>query len=136
VLGWLLGEPGAAAVREPLSTAEVVLASSLTLVECDRALIRAVVTNLLPEAVAAERRALLARTAEHWVTFDLDAEVLERARRAFPAEPIRTLDAIHLSTAVLARSLVAELAVLSLDDRVRRSAGLMGFPVLPEATSA
>lgn len=136
MLSWLLGEPGAGAVRERLGAAEVVLASSLTLVECDRALIRAVVTNLLSEVVATERRALLARTAEHWVTFDLDAEVLERARRAFPAEPIRTLDAIHLSTAVLARTLVAELAVLSLDERVRRSAGQMGFAVVPEAMSA
>lgn len=108
------------------------LASSLTLIECERVLIRAVATHLLPEAVAAERRAVLARTADHWVVFHLDAEVMERARRPFPAEPIRTLDAIHLATAVLARSLVPDLAVLSLDERIRRSAEQMGFRVLPE----
>jgi len=112
-----------------------VLASCLTLIECERVLIRAVATNLLPEAVAAERRAVLARTADHWVTFDLDAEVVEQARRPFPAEPIRTLDAIHLATAVLARSLVPDLAVLSLDERVRRSAEQMGFRVLPSTSS-
>ena len=54
------------------------LASSLTLIECERVLIRAVALNLLPEAVAAERRAVLARTTDHWVTFDLDAEVVEQ----------------------------------------------------------
>lgn len=107
------------------------LTSCLTVVECERVLIRAMATNLLPEAVAAERRAVLARTAEHWVIFDLDAEVVERARRPFPAEPIRTLDAIHLGTAVLARSLGPDLAVLSLDERIRRSAEQMGFGVLP-----
>jgi predicted nucleic acid-binding protein len=90
-----------------------------------------VATNLLPEAVAGERRGVLARTADHWVVFELDAEVTERARRPFPAEPIRTLDAIHLATAVLARSLVPDLTVLSLDERVRRSAEQMGFRVLP-----
>jgi predicted nucleic acid-binding protein len=107
------------------------LTSSLTLIECDRVLIRAVATTLLPEATAAERRAVLARTADHWVVFDLDAEVMERARRPFPAEPIRTLDAIHLATAVLARSLVPDLAVVSLDERIRRSAMQVGFHVLP-----
>jgi predicted nucleic acid-binding protein len=58
--------------------------------------------------------------------------VAERARRPFPAEPIRTLDAIHLATAALANSLVPELAIVSLDRRVRRSARELGFTLLPE----
>jgi predicted nucleic acid-binding protein len=130
-LCWLLDEARAAELRAPLGDAELLLTSSLTLIECERVLIRGVATNLVPEAVAAERGAVLARTADHWVVFDLDAEVTERARRPFPAEPIRTLDAIHLATAVLARSLVPDLTVLSLDERVRRSAEQMGFRVLP-----
>jgi hypothetical protein len=88
--------------------------------------------KLLPEAMAAERRAVLARTADHWVVFDLDAKVTERARRPFPAEPIRTLDAIHLATALLARAMVPDLALLSLDERVRGSAEQMGFRIVPE----
>jgi predicted nucleic acid-binding protein len=136
VLHWLLDEPRSEAVRESLASAELVMASSLTIVECDRVLVRAVATNILPEATAAERRAVLARTVDHWVTFDLDPEVLDRVRRPFPAEPIRTLDAIHLATAILARSLVTDLAVLSLDERVRRSAVGMGLRVLPAATAA
>jgi predicted nucleic acid-binding protein len=66
------------------------------------------------------------------VIFDLDADIIERARRPFPAEPIRTLDAIHLATATLSHSLVPDLAVLSLDDRVRRAARQMGFEIVPE----
>jgi predicted nucleic acid-binding protein len=108
------------------------LASCLTLIECDRVLTRAVATGVIPEAAASQRRAVLARAAEHWVVFDLDAAIMERARRPFPAEPIRTLDAIHLSTASLVRSLGPELAMLSLDGRVRASAREMGFPVLPD----
>lgn len=106
--------------------------SSLTLVECDRVLTRAVVGGLLPEAVAAERRSVLARTAGHWIAFEMDGAVVERARQPFPAEPIRTMDAIHLATVVLVRSLVPDVALLALDRRVRASAGLMGFPLLPE----
>lgn len=88
----------------------------------------------MPEAVASGRRAVLAGTVDHWVVFDLDPEIVERARRPFPGEPIRTLDAIHLATASLAQSLVPELSVLSLDDRVRSSARQMGFRVLPGET--
>lgn len=131
MLHWLLDQPRSVLVRESLASAEMVLASSLTIVECDRVLIRAVATNAMPEAKAAERRALLARTTDHWVTFDLDPEVLDRVRRPFPAEPIRTLDAIHLATAILARSVVTDLTVLSLDERVRRSAVGMGLTILP-----
>jgi len=131
-LSWLLGEPRSVEVRERLASADLVLASTLTLIECDRVLIRAVATGALAEAAAAERRAWLARTVEHWVLFDLDAAIVERARRPFPREPIRTLDAIHLATAALAQSLVADLIVLSLDDRVRGSGRLMGFRILPE----
>lgn len=108
------------------------LTASLTTIECDRALVRAVALGFLTEAAAGERRTLLGRAADHWMLFELDAAVAERARRPFPAEPIRTLDAIHLATAALASSLVPELSVVSLDRRVRRSARELGFKLLPE----
>lgn len=132
MLCWLLGEPRSEEVREALGAAELVLASSLTLLECDRVLIRAVSTGGLAESLAAERRASLERSADHWVVFEIDGEVVERARRPLPAEPIRTLDALHLATAAAAKSLVPDLAVLSLDGRVRRSALLMGLRLVPQ----
>lgn len=119
-------------MRAALADAELVLSASLTTIECDRVLVRAVTLGLLPEASAAEKRAVLARSVDHWVVFELDAAVAERARRPFPAEPIRTLDAVHLATAALAHSLVPEMAVLSLDRRVRTPARQMGFTLLPE----
>lgn len=127
-----MDEPGASDVRAALGAAELVLASCLSLIECDRVLIRAVTTRTLPEAVASERQAVLARAADHWVVFDLDAGIVERARRPFPAEPIRTLEAVHLATVNLVRSLVPDLAVLSVDGRVRAAARQMGLQVVPE----
>lgn len=107
------------------------LASSLTLIECDRVLIRATVTGALDEAVAGARRARLARAAEHWVLFDLDPATVERARQPFPREPLRTLDALHLATAIVARTLVPDLVLLSLDQRVREAGQLLGFELHP-----
>ena len=118
-------------MREVLAGAELVLSSTLTLVECDRVLIRAVAASGLEEAVAAERRARLRSAVEHWILFDLDPDIVDRARRPFPKEPVRTLDAIHLATAVLAQSLVPDLELLSLDDRLRGAGTLMGLRLLP-----
>lgn len=131
VLAWLLREPTAEAVRDAFTAAEVVLASDLTVVECDRALIRAAVTREIAETDAARRRALLEKTSAHWHLLRLDREVVERARRPFPGEPLRTLDAIHVASALAARQAVPGLAVLSLDQRVRESATGLGFKVVP-----
>lgn len=132
VLAWLLGEDPGDAVRGALVGADVVITSDLTLVECDRVLIRATALGELPEAEAADRRARLAAAAAHWQVLKLGADIVDRARRPFPGEPIRTLDAIHLASAVVARSVSAGLDLLSLDGRIRASAKNMGFRVQPE----
>ena len=131
VLSWLLGEPAGAVVREAFAAAAVVVASDLTLVECDRVLIRAAVTREIPETEAARRRALLEKTAAHWHLLRVDRDVVERTRRSFPGEPLRTLDALHVSSALTARQALPGLALLSLDQKVRESAAGLGFRVLP-----
>jgi predicted nucleic acid-binding protein len=133
VLAWLMGEIAAEAMRSALLGAELVIASSLTLVECSRSLVRAAASGRMSEVGAADRHALLSAAAVHWILLRLDDEILERARRPFPAEPLRTLDALHLASALAAREAVPGLAILSLDARVRQSGGEMGFRLLPEA---
>jgi hypothetical protein len=51
-------------VRGTLSTAELVIASVLTLVECDRTILRAQVAGRVSEAEAADRRARLIAAGE------------------------------------------------------------------------
>ena len=87
----------------------------------------------LGEADAARRRTFAATAAEHWAVFQIDAETVARARQAFPLEPIRTLYAIHLSTALVARSVVTDLQVLSLDECICGNAAELGFDVVPAA---
>ena len=131
VLAWLLGEDAAPRVRALLSKAELVIASDLTLLECDRVLIRAVVHGEVDEAAAADRRAHLNAAAAHWHMLRVSAEIVDRARQPFPAEPMRTLDAIHLSSALAARAGVAGVELLSLDERIRRAGQQLGFRLLP-----
>jgi predicted nucleic acid-binding protein len=131
VLAAVLGEPEGERARRIIAGADSVMTSQLTLVECDRALHRAVALKKLTEADAAERRALVAASASAWTILLIDDEVVARARQPFPAEPIRALDAIHLATALLGRSAVPGLHLMTLDDRIRAAARGLGFPLQP-----
>lgn len=132
VLAWLLGEEAAPMVRAVLRGAELVMASDLTLLECDRVLIRAVTLAETDEATAADRRAHLNAAAAHWHLWRVSADIVDRARHPFPAEPVRTLDAIHLASALAVRSAVPGVELLSLDDRIRRAGEQLGFRLQPE----
>lgn len=132
VLSWLLGEPDAADVRDALAGAELVLGSPLTVVECERVLVRAVVTGRIDEGAAADRRGRLRTAMGHWTLLELTQEVMERASRPFPAEPIRTLDALHLAWSLFARSVVPGTILLSRDARIRESAAGLGLALLPD----
>lgn len=131
VLTWLLGEARAQDIRDRLASAELVIASDLTLVECDRVLIRAAALGELSEAEAAGRRAELSAAATHWTVLRIGEDVIDRARQRFSKEPIRTLDALHLASALVAKAAVPDLAILSLDDNVRENARAMGFDLQP-----
>ncbi len=132
VLAWLFGESEGEEIRGLLAGAENVFTSVLTLVETDRTLIRAQVVERLSDGEVADRRRLLTRASRHWHLLHLHEEILDRARRPFPGEPIRTLDALHLASALAARATVSELAVLSLDSRIRSVSVDLGFQAFPK----
>lgn len=131
VLAWLLGEGSGTTIRAMLESADMVIASDLTLVECERVLIRATALGEMTEAIAAARRSALNTAAARWHIAHLGREVIERARRPFPVEPVRTLDALHLATTLATRAAVADLELLSLDSRIRAAATALGLPLQP-----
>jgi len=131
VLAWLLQESREAEIHDVLRAASLVVSSDLTLVEVDRALIRAVELEAVSEPDAIARRSRFAEIRGHWTVLRLDEVVVSEARRKFPKEPVRTLDALHLASALSAREAVPDLSLLSLDAVVRTNARALGFEVLP-----
>jgi predicted nucleic acid-binding protein len=103
--------------------------SALTLAEAGRAIIRARATGrLTAEQQQAAVRAL--RTFERrCFVLDVDRAVLDRVRRPFPVEPIRTLDAVHLATAELLGEAPPLLTIVTRDQRVRENAEAIGYIV-------
>ncbi len=62
---------------------------------------------------------------------EMTGVVLKRARRGFPREPVRTLNAIHRATAVHFQEAIPDLAVVSLDERIRCNAQALAMTVVP-----
>lgn len=131
VLAWLLGEQSEHRVRVVLDSADHVFTSALTAVECSRALTRA---RLMSRITATEELAalqVLQQAEQTWNVHQLTDSVLLRACAPMPADPVRTLDALHVATMLVLRESIGPVSVLSLDERVRACATASGFDVLP-----
>jgi predicted nucleic acid-binding protein len=86
----------------------------------------------MTERKAQHCRSRLVEASSHWYILKLSAEIVERARLPFPHEPIRTLDALHLASAMIGRAAIPDVALLTLDERIRAAAKELGFTVLPK----
>jgi predicted nucleic acid-binding protein len=117
------------AVVKQLPAGTRLVTSVLTLSEAGRAIIRARVTGRL--TADHERAAIRAlRTLERrCFLLNIDQAVLDRVRRPFPVEPIRTLDAIHLATAELLDELPQLVTIVTRDERVRANARALGYAI-------
>lgn len=131
VLAWLLGEDVRDAVGETLKAAETIVTSDLTVVEVERQLIRAWSMHLLSEAKRSDGTAAFARVLSRWVRVSVTPAVIDRTLRPFPVEPVRSIDAVHLATALAAREALPGLRILTLDQRIRENGERLGFEVLP-----
>ncbi len=131
VLAWLLDEPRQPGVVDELASADQVVTSALTVIECSRALARARETKRIKPAEELAALRLLDQAAESWNVLNISDRVAERARGAFPHEPVRTLGAIHLAAALVFAEALGPLRVLSLDDRVRENASALGLGLVP-----
>jgi len=132
VLTWLLSQERESEIEEVLAEAELIISSDLTMLECERVLVRGNAIGEIAESELTRRQVMLRTAGQHWMLLGFDPPVIERAQRPFPNEPIRTLDALHLAFALEAKRMVAEVRILSLDRRVRKGAREMGVEVHPE----
>ena len=121
-------EQDAAAIQELRALGQRVT-SALTFSEASRALIRARVTGRLTPSQ--ERQALRAlRTFERRIAVvALTNDILVRAGRPFPVEPVRTLDAVHLATVELLGEPPQLVTIITRDERVRANARALGYMV-------
>lgn len=131
VLAWLLGEAAGEEVATILGSADHVVVSELLLLECRRACVRAEVIGALTTDQAVDARSRLSAASAHWQSMPVSSSLLERSAQPFPVEPVRSLDSIHLSSALLAATAIPEMRVVTLDQRIRDNARKLGLAVAP-----
>ena len=124
VLRAVLGQRGALAGSDEPGNS---ITSTLTRVECLRTLDRVRLEENLPDEELARRREAVFRLLRSFVLVDPVSAILERAAQPLPTV-LGTLDAIHLSTALLWQEIEAEPVSLATHDlalaRAARACGL------------
>lgn len=129
-LRWLFAEEDGEQIRRQIAGASKVVTSRLTLIETRRVIQRAEHEGRLTAAQAVDLLSIFAQAASTWAVCEIVHEVAQRAEGRFPAEPVRTLDAIHLASALFLRQALPELVFLSRDERVQSNARALGFEAI------
>lgn len=108
-------------VEELITAAPALITSRLSLVESSRALHRLRQLGQLSEAKLADAQREINAVWTRCELWELTSSVCERARQVAPRTPLRTLDALHLATFVLARERIEGLELVTVDERLRAS---------------
>ncbi|MBA2700180.1 MAG: hypothetical protein H0U58_00575 [Chloroflexi bacterium] len=84
VLAWLLDDVEGGKVEQAQSSSDLVVASELTLVECDRTLLRAVALGEMTQEAVPDLQADLMSVAAGWNIQTIESRIVERARQSSP----------------------------------------------------
>lgn len=109
-------------VEHRIEEAEILITSRLSLVETARAFLRVRLLGERPEALIADAERGVQALWRHCELWELSREVCALAELAAPKTVLRSLDALHLATFVLARREIEDLQLVTTDDRLRAAA--------------
>jgi predicted nucleic acid-binding protein len=110
-------------VEKRLASAGTLLTSRLSLVETARAFHRLRASSRAPEKNLARVERELDELWSRCDVWEVTPEVCDLAARVAPLHPLRTLDAIHVATLLLARRRLGDVDLLTADDRLRIASG-------------
>lgn len=108
-------------VEDRIQTAELLVTSRLSLVETSRAFLRIRRLGERSESVVADAERAVADLWRHCEIWELTREVCDLAEIVAPKSALRSLDALHLATWVLARREIEDLELLTTDHRLQEA---------------
>lgn len=110
-------------VEERIKNAPLLVTSRLSLVEAAQAVHRVRTQGHVSEQALADATRELDALWARCEVWGLTSQVCELAGRVAPTKSLRTLDALHLSTYLLARRHIEGLELLTEDRRLAEAAG-------------
>ncbi|HUN56695.1 MAG TPA: type II toxin-antitoxin system VapC family toxin [Candidatus Binataceae bacterium] len=108
-------------VEDLIAKAPALITSRLSLVESARALLRLRQVEQVSERKLADAQREIAAVWRRCELWELTASVCGMAREVAPFKGLRTLDALHLATFVLAREKIEDLELVTVDERLRNA---------------
>lgn len=126
----LFREEGYESTAQTLEGQDRVVTSSLTLIECRRAISRSIDSNLIKESQARVLIGALISLSRSWDILQISDTIQTRAGERFPVEPVRTLDAIHLASALEFKMPYPDLRVATSDGRILENLQPLGLEVV------
>jgi predicted nucleic acid-binding protein len=114
------------AMERAIAAADILVTSRLSLVEAARALMRLRTMAKATEVQLADAGRQMDALWERCEIWELTSLVCETASQVAPGRPLRTLDALHLATYLLARRRIPALELLTADRRLSEASGSGG----------
>lgn len=132
VLRVVLGEAGRLAQWSRITSA---VTSEIAKVECLRALDRLRLSGGLSDRELARRRSTMLEVLAAVDMVRINRVVLDRAAEPFPTR-VRTSDALHVASALLARTRMPALRFATHDEDLATAASAVGLEVIGAGTSS
>lgn len=117
-------------VEKALASASALIVSRLALVETSRALMRARIEERASEDALARAELEVEELWSRCDIWEISRTVCDEARRIGPALALRSLDAIHLATFVVARKRLLTLRLLTTDARMLDAADQLRIRII------
>ena len=121
LLTWLFDEPDASQIVDTINGADLIVTSECLRIETVRAIKRVHQEKL----ITSEQLETLIHTFREYLRscfrMSMDESVIAGATEDFLVEPVRSLDAIHLSTALEYKKLYPEMKMLTTDTRQKQN---------------
>jgi uncharacterized protein with PIN domain len=127
LLTWLFDEPNAAHIMDAMNRADLIVTSDLLRIETMRAIRRARHEKLITSEQFESLNQIFQDHLKSCFRMSMDESVITAATGDFPVEPVRSLDAIHLSTAMEYKKLYPELRMLATDTRLKQNSASLGL---------
>jgi predicted nucleic acid-binding protein len=102
-----------------IAAAPALITSRLSLVESSRALQRLRLLGQASEAKLADAQRQISAVWARCELWEITPSVCEMARHVSPTKSLRTLDALHIATFVLARERIEGLELITVDNRLK-----------------
>ncbi|TVR33432.1 MAG: PIN domain-containing protein [Spirochaetaceae bacterium] len=91
ILAWIFGEAAGEHSRKVMNSVRPIVSSTLSVLEVERAVRRALSTGALTEAEVVKLQGLFRSVCRGWEFMEMTPEIQRRAAESFPVEPLRAL---------------------------------------------